>query len=183
MKKRKPICTTVNEIVEYWETRVSETKLSVDFNKAKVRCWRCGYKSKLQKCHIIPDSLGGKDTPSNLVLLCRRCHIEAPNIDDPEFFWDWLKAQAVPIYNTYWTIRGMKEYEEIYHETIETSCERLGIKSEEFTELLKNGERKTIVHFGEGRINPSTIAGMFRNIIKDKERQLELNTKTKDSIN
>ncbi len=86
MSNRKPIKTTSKEIVEYWDSRIDETELSIDFAEAEERCWRCAYKSKLHRCHIIPDSLGGEDTPSNLVLLCRRCHIEAPNIKDKDFF-------------------------------------------------------------------------------------------------
>ena len=57
----------------------------------------------LQRCHIIPNSLGGKDEASNLVLLCKRCHADGPNVEDPEIMWDWIRAYGVPFYDTFWT--------------------------------------------------------------------------------
>lgn len=172
MSERKPIKTTVNEIVEYWESRIDESELSIDFAEAHERCWRCGYKSKLHRCHIIPDSLEGEDSPSNLVLLCQRCHIEAPNINDKDFFWEWLKAQKAFLYDTYWTIRGMKEYSDIYKEKIEESMTRLDIGPTEFREFLREQTGFVTIHFGEGRLNLSTIAGIMRSFIKQKEKQL-----------
>jgi hypothetical protein len=66
---RKSIKTKASEIVQYWEVNTSECGLGVDFAEAHERCWRCGYKLPLERCHIIPASLGGEDTPSNYVLL------------------------------------------------------------------------------------------------------------------
>lgn len=106
MASRKPIKTTKQQIVEYWAKNVDESELSIDFSDAAERCWRCGCKSNLERCHIIPDSLGGVDSPDNLVLLCGKCHIEAPNFTDKEFFWEWLKAHKVSFYDTYWYLRG-----------------------------------------------------------------------------
>jgi len=68
--KRISIKTKKRDIVDYWSKIKDECLLSVDWSEAETRCWRCGYQKRLQRCHIIPNSLGGKDTPSNLVLLC-----------------------------------------------------------------------------------------------------------------
>lgn len=113
-KKRPRIKTTKKEIVDYWSSIQDECGLSVDWAEAEERCWRCGYKKKLQRCHIIPDSLGGKDEPSNLVLLCERCHIDAPNIESKTFMWDWIRANGTSFYDTFWQKRAEKEYEFIY---------------------------------------------------------------------
>lgn len=88
--------------------------MSVDWSEGETHCWRCGCKKKLQRCHIIPDSLGGKDEPSNIVLLCKRCHADGPNVLDSEIMWDWIKAYNVNFYGEFWSIQGMKEYEFIY---------------------------------------------------------------------
>ena len=165
MNQSKVIKTTLEQIINYWVIRIDESELSIDFSEANERCWRCAYKSKLDRCHIIPASLGGLDDPSNLVLLCRRCHVEAPNIKDKNFFWDWLKASKVSFYDTYWTIRGMQEYEFIYKETFEKSVLRLGIKQGDFDKFLEEKTDFFTIHFGEGRVNPSTIAGIFRSFI------------------
>lgn len=44
-----------------------EIGLSIDWVDTHERCWRCGYKKPLERCHIIPDSLGEKDevNPNN----------------------------------------------------------------------------------------------------------------------
>lgn len=94
--ERKPIKTKIPEIVDYWFSRIDESDFSVDAAEAHERCWRCGCKHNLERCHIVPDSLGGRDEPANLVLLCARCHAENPNVTDPEIMWDWLKAYKVP---------------------------------------------------------------------------------------
>ena len=52
MTERVPIKTTKNDIVKYWSSRVYEAELSIDFAEAHERCWRCAYKSQLERCHI-----------------------------------------------------------------------------------------------------------------------------------
>lgn len=88
MAKRTPIRTSIHDAAEYWSQRIDETELSVDWSEAETHCWRCGCERHLQRCHIIPDALGGEDTPGNIVLLCKRCHAEGPNVRDPEIMWD-----------------------------------------------------------------------------------------------
>ncbi len=168
---RDLIKTTTIQIINYWVKEVDESDLSIDFSEAHERCWRCGYKTVLHRCHIIPDSLGGKDSPNNLVLLCNRCHREAPNIDDFNFFWDWLKAQKESTYDTYWTIRGLNEYEDVYKENVESIFIELGVKPDEFTNYLNNQGKFVTIHFGEGRLNPSTIAGIFHRFIELKRQE------------
>ena len=77
---RKRIRTTIPEIVDYWARHTDECGLSVDFAEAHERCWRCGCRRRLERCHIVPDSLSGEDTPSNFVILCKRCHLDNPNV-------------------------------------------------------------------------------------------------------
>jgi len=71
-KENFQITTSIKEIVTYWSSKIYEGDISVDFSDAHERCWRCGNKSKLQKCHIIPRALKGSDQPCNLVLMCGR---------------------------------------------------------------------------------------------------------------
>lgn len=115
---RRPIKTTIAQAVDYWSRRIDECGLSVDWAEADTHCWRCGCEKHLERCHIVPDSLGGKDTPENIVLLCKRCHAEGPNVTDPDIMWDWIKAYNVPFYETFWQIRGAKEYEFIYKKKV-----------------------------------------------------------------
>lgn len=70
-------------------------------------CFACGYdylkthqpasrraawdSSKLERAHVVAASIGGgsKD-PSNFVLLCKRCHHDAPMSNRPEILFDWM---------------------------------------------------------------------------------------------
>ena len=71
---------------------------SVDFGEPS--CWACGYypnsdrqakKSKfLERCHIVPDMLGGSNSPDNFLLLCKECHIESPDTKNPKWMKKWF---------------------------------------------------------------------------------------------
>lgn len=160
-------------IVEYWQTRVYEQDLGTDWDEATHRCWRCGtrhsqQKSTLERCHIIPASLGGPDTVDNLVLLCCRCHEEAPNINCKTAMWDWIKATKVPLYNTYWTLRSFEELKKIYGVSIEQLTESLlqqkqkGVRQKtvikNFCKELESLFEGSSYHFGGGGLNESTNA-------------------------
>lgn len=155
---------THDQIIEYWASHESECELGIDWSEADERCWRCGYKSKLQKCHIIPDSLNGKYEPKNLVLLCGRCHREAPNFNDPRFMWFWLKGTSVPFYDTYWTMRGAREFEEMFGRKPFEEIDTGNYKDEDFKKMINEEINNATIHFGEGRLNPSTIACIFAKI-------------------
>ncbi|AXB43979.1 HNH endonuclease [Amycolatopsis albispora] len=160
------------QIVDYWAAVEDESGLAVDWAEAHERCWRCGYRSRLERCHIIPDSLGGRASPDNLVLLCGRCHREAPNHAEPEYMWRWLRATCVPLYDTYWTIRGTAEFEVMFGRKPLECLLAAGIAVDELTDgfraVLKDEFARAVIHFGEGRLNPSTIAC----IMAEAERKL-----------
>lgn len=162
-KKRKSIKTSKKEIVEYWESKQDECGLGVDWAEAEERCWRCGYKRRLQRCHIIPDSLGGKDEPSNLVLLCERCHIDAPNVESETFMWDWIRANGTSFYDTFWNIRAQKEYEFIYNKTfMEELKERDIVSPRDYEIFWSLPIGKSVNHFAHPWRNDSTNAGLLR---------------------
>ena len=166
MSKRKAIKSTINEIMDYWSHCEDECGLSVDWAEAHKRCWRCSRKAPLEKCHIVPHSLGGTDLPKNLVLLCSRCHREAPNVSDPAFIWVWLRRYAVSLYDTDWIIRGFEEFERIFKRKPFVGVNE-DIPEAKIFEALKKYRQRAIIHYGEGRPNPSTMAWLFSQIEKE----------------
>ena len=173
MPNRKNIKTTREQIVAYWADHVSEAGLSIDFSEAQERCWRCGCQRSLERCHIVPDSLGGVDTASNLVLLCKRCHLDNPNTADPEIMWDWLHAYAVPFYDTFWTIQGMEEYKKIYSVSFSDELKARGVTEQDQKELeaiLQQQLARTSYHFGDPHLNIATLAGLYRMTLKEFDR-------------
>lgn len=94
---RGPVKTSHNAIVRYWEWRDV-----FDIDACEPSCFACSWSSRrkchrkwdsghLERAHLIPDCLGGVDAPENLVLLCKRCHREAPMFDDPSLMIDWIR--------------------------------------------------------------------------------------------
>lgn len=175
MGKRNNIKTTIQQAVEYWSKKVDECDLSVDWAEADTHCWRCRCEKNLERCHIIPDSLGGEDDPSNIVLLCKRCHIDGPNVKDSEVMWDWIKAYSVPFYNTFWGILGAKEYQFIYKKSfvqeVQDILDAVGLQYDEKIEnTIKEIQHEVIndagIHFGHPYFNTATMAGINRMLLK-----------------
>ncbi|PAD92949.1 HNH endonuclease [Shouchella clausii] len=165
------IRTTKEQIADYWFKIVDECGLSVDASEATERCWRCGYKARLERCHIVPESLGGGDSPDNLVLLCKRCHIENPNVNDPEIMWDWIRAYGTPFYDTFWSIEGFKEYKFIYGKSFYEEVKERNIKNVEEIERIINEEfKKASFHFGHLYFNRATLAGVIRMVLKKYDK-------------
>lgn len=182
-KRKSPIKTTKEEIVQYWEKIEDECNINIDWLDAKERCWRCGYKANLQRCHIIPEALGGKDEPSNLVLLCERCHIDAPNVESKTFMWDWIRANGSisylsfwkyrsVFYNTFWKIKAQKEYEFIYHKTyIQELKDRDILSPSDFDIFYNIPIGRSVNHFAHPWKNDSTNAGLLRMRLEEYDKK------------
>lgn len=176
MSKRENIKTTQKQIVEYWSKRINDMDIFVDWSEAEKHCWRCGSPENLQRAHIVPDSLGGFDSPDNLILLCDKCHSEAPNVTDPEIMWDWLTAYNSYRLYSFETLMALREYEFIYKSSFESDLQYVLKKSKrtrdefdysEMKKLIFSKGEETSTHFGQSNINTSTFAGMMRMFLKD----------------
>jgi hypothetical protein len=152
------------DVVDYWSAREDECGLGVDWADACNRCWRCGREAKLELCHIVPDSRGGLREPSNLVLLCKRCHREAPNVSDPQYMWMWLRATCVPFYDTFWLMRAVDQYVVIFGKTPFEGMDGAAVSVEEMKSLFCQMLREAVVHFGEGHLNPVTVACVIHQV-------------------
>lgn len=125
----------------------------------------------MERCHIVPAALGGKGEPSNLVLLCHRCHLDNPNITDSEIMWDWIRAYGIAMYDTFWGSLGMKEYKFIYYKSFYDELDELGVENDkDFEQFMKSAIREvfkeTSYHFGHPYMNMATCAGMYRMLLK-----------------
>jgi hypothetical protein len=162
----------VSEMVAYWSQHEDECGLSVDWAEAHERCWACARKRgkrNLERCHIIPRALGGLNSAGNLVLLCSRCHKQAPNVSDPSSMWLWLRSRAVSLYGTEWIMRDLEEFERSYGRKPFKNLEQ-NLIQENIISLIRKFKSKTIIHFGEGKQNPSTVAWIFAQIEKESAK-------------
>jgi hypothetical protein len=155
-RRRKKTKQWIKDAVAYWEPRVYEGDIGCDWDEADVRCWRCGYLRACQKCHIVPQSLGGSDEISNLIPLCADCHDEMPNVSDASEVWRWIKADHGCLHDTYWTIRAAKDAGLTDKEFASLDVSRLPAL---FSEHCSH-------HFGQlhgrARLNVATLAWIMR---------------------
>jgi len=104
--KRPLSRSTVKAIKSYWlsddgQHRLKEidqrlrlnisTRINTALNDELPRCWAClKLKSRLQRCHIIPDFCGGSPKAENLILMCHGCHLDSPTMNHPDPIWVWM---------------------------------------------------------------------------------------------
>lgn len=104
-----------SKIFDHWKDKLSDHNIFIDWDEPS--CWACGFhysdrydisnsntswqkilscweKIPLQRCHIVPRSLGGSDQVGNLFLMCRECHDSAPNTLFPQVFFKWVDKQS-----------------------------------------------------------------------------------------
>lgn len=196
MSHRENIKTTIPQIIEYWCKNSGKNKVSENDLKKYSCCWRCHSKKNIQRCHIVPDSLGGEDAPYNMVLLCSGCHAEAPNVSDPEIIWDWLCAYTRFEMPFALLFRGMKEYEFIYGASYEEDFEAIYnlIKNQSpkkhaddelsivFKKLTEQAMQKASLHFGQPHFNIATVAGILRMILKEYAEKNSVNYFIQESL-
>lgn len=75
MNKRKGM-PNAKAILWAWQTKLwGVPENDYDARKDWLNtCWACGFKGKLQRCHIHAVQYGGSNSAENLVLLCEPCH-------------------------------------------------------------------------------------------------------------
>jgi hypothetical protein len=101
------------------------------------QCWGCHYYASkwpdgafsawnrakgLQRCHIVPESLGGSNDPLNLVLLCHRCHEDSPDNSDPNVLFTWMRNQPKRFMGS-WLPDQMSELQRLSQAAISMSLE------------------------------------------------------------
>lgn len=110
-----PIKTTKKQIAKWGASNLNELNMGADAADFLTHCWRCGHDNEpTERCHVIPDALGGEDVSSNFRLLCKGCHLEAPNVNDPKAMDEWIKTTKLSGYNVFWNLR--KIINEVYGE-------------------------------------------------------------------
>jgi hypothetical protein len=144
------IKTTIKQISEYWKinTKISEIDLNFDWCDSDTHCWNCGSNkknttgktSRLERCHIIPKSLGGIDEPKNYVLLCNICHKEAPNTTNPNDMWDWIISNHLPIslYDVYNIQNALIKYKKTEKKSFLKNFKNVNELNKSLNDSIKN---------------------------------------------
>lgn len=146
------IKTTKEAIANYWAGIYPEANL------CDTKCWCCGIKRRLDRAHIQALSIDGQDAPDNFVLLCKHCHINAPNVDDPYYMWQWLNFFRQRDIKELWMYEGIEMFNRLYHQDF-----RVLVKGHEveFYVAFKEAVVHATRHFGQPSLNPSTVASVI----------------------
>ena len=163
--------TTIKQIADYWinNSDICETELNFDWSDSHTHCWNCGDnkersggKVNLERCHIIPNALGGEDVPSNYVLLCKDCHTDAPNVKSSKYMWEWILSNKVKIgmYDNHRIEKALELFESRKGYSFFSVFENKKIPHDEFLTNIKEVFNGITNHFGK-KINPNTYYSML----------------------
>ena len=76
------------KIHEYWLVHAEACGFGHQMEEEPA-CFACGCPA-FERAHIVAASNGGTNTCDNLVLLCGRCHWEAPDLNDHAAMYDFI---------------------------------------------------------------------------------------------
>jgi hypothetical protein len=78
--------------------------------------------------------------------------------------WIWLRAHAASFYGMYWYKRGLREYEFIFGR--KPFSENFDAESliPKVNAAIERYIKQTNTHWGQGKINPATIAWLLRQV-------------------
>ena len=172
MAYHEKIKTTVKEIIKYHQINASELEMNVDICDLATRCWRCGEIRRLQRCHIVPASAGGEDTPSNYILLCNSCHEAAPNIKNSNRMHEWLRSSRSDTYDSFWGNEICIAYEQVYKKDLKKEIIRCYSKNSTlFNKIIPIKLTECKMHIGHGRLNISTWVAFWKNLFEEFDKQ------------
>lgn len=184
-ERNKSVSVSKEKIAEYWiknhPSDLSEIYLNFDWADALCVCWNCAKETKYtQRCHIIPKMLGGSNSdPSNFVLLCDQCHREAPNVNDKNAMWNWIKSNKLP-FSVYGVVyRGQKamiEFKKKHNISIMKVIWEIldgNISTERVNEYLMKYNNKTGLH--GITTTTSTHLSVFEMMLNEYNEKIKIN--------
>ncbi len=160
MARRQKDRTPIRAIVDHWRAVAAEDgrAIGTEWERAAAHCWRCGEARPLERAHIVPHAIGGPDEPSNFVLLCRLCHLEAPDVDDPAILWLWISSSCSTPTETVRERRVREEHERLFGRAPFSRLDR-DPDPDRFRAVM----RPLLARIGrhDGEVSPATEAWLF----------------------
>lgn len=152
------------DCIEHWSAIVCESDIGVDWSDAEDRCWRCGGKGRIQKCHIVAKQFGGCDDATNIVPLCCECHDEAPDVTDKMEMWRWIKETRPMCY-------GTLKYERAFKTCVDRGVDVTRFCHKRFSKLMEKSVGLHLMQNGTGcRIKSSSIAWAIEKACEPEQR-------------
>ena len=153
-------------VPEKRKTKPSAQAITAYLGTGEGECYIC-WRGPVERAHAVPLSLGGSNDMRNIVLLCKERHQAAPDVNDPEAFWDWIdwRIDKEGRYNRHGVKPKDDHFANVRDELIElykwTEAEVDSlINATLLQEYYRVLEAETTTHFGIKR-KPSTEAWAF----------------------
>ena len=138
-------------------TRITSKMISIDHDYPM--CWACHTPrskwSSLERCHIIPKSSGGSGDASNLMLMCRMCHLESPTVNH---------SDALFIF-----ISNKKTRSEVYLEELSSILQSTKLSEVGLAMAIKSVMTDTSIVCGGAIISPAAWMAILRAKVADLE--------------
>jgi 5-methylcytosine-specific restriction endonuclease McrA len=154
-------------VARYWSERGFFHRLDMDYPC----CFACGSTTgdtwwsgaRLERCHLIAEAEGGTRDVSNIVLLCKQCHEEAPMVGvSPQPMIDWINRRESYI-GRFWR-RALEEMRAI-RPTLPEEAAALGMKSEELQRYMDVAAHSMRIDCHPGGDMYATMAVVVANIV------------------
>jgi hypothetical protein len=78
--------------------------------------------------------------------------------------WLWLWAHTADLYGSYWYQRELLEYEQIFGRKLFSNFQNPVLALPKFLAAIATYSEQTSTHWGQGRLNPSTIAWLLHKV-------------------
>ncbi|MFC9741217.1 HNH endonuclease [Streptomyces noursei] len=166
------------EIAQFWEQNRNRDEFAPWLSLDEPCCFACGWfserwveksprarwgRTRLERAHIVPRSLGGPDTADNLLLLCRPCHEDSPDWPDPRQMARWIATRAERPSKELETFQAWcaaaSEVPELVDAVASVATEQHA--QERVTDLLQGLMTQAGTHFAVG-ISPGTRVAVLR---------------------
>ena len=95
-----------------------------------------------------------------------------------------IRSYGVPFYDTFWSIKGMREYRHIYGNRFMDDFQKIVAASPKqysesqletmLRERLDQLKGDVSIHFGQPYLNDATMAGLYRMLLKKMAEELEV---------
>lgn len=177
----RPTPPTAYRIAEYWASAEGAKRWLVCIDLGEPSCMACGYYAKhwdkpktpnqrwndckLDKAHIIALSAGGANEPSNYLMLCSRCHADAPMTNNEKAMFRWCDRRR-----SYVDVRlqSFKDAIEDADISIDDLMKLQSIEPDRLQELMHNKGKSLAAgtHFSEG-MSHATMAAVLKSIIEE----------------
>jgi hypothetical protein len=145
------------------------------------QCFACGWHeingrnlyAHLERAHVIPHSLGGPNAVENYALLCSECHRRAPNVGDPQWFWDWVAAHELDGEPFAWPFECVRAAVDVLTQQEQEIVATWPVEEIKQRWLEAAGALGGITIVARDGLSPGTVAALMKTAVRNAKKAPE----------